>query len=75
MKNIEIEALASEEARRLYEKEFSYYNPYTREIDAEGIPFLEREKFYQLVEEELLQKGEMIQRDGAYFKIMKYQRY
>ena len=71
---MELTAMASEEARRLYEKEFSYFNPYTREIDAEGIPFSQREAFYQMVEEELLEKGEKIRRQGQYFEIERYQR-
>lgn len=66
-------AMASEEARRLLEKEFSYNNPYTVIIEDEDIPFTKREKFYSLVEEELLLKGEQIDRQGQYFKICKYQ--
>ena len=69
----ELEAMASEEARRLYEKEFSYHNPYTREIEADGIPACLEDKFYQMVEDELLLKGEKIRRIGKYFKICKYQ--
>lgn len=74
MDNSELQAMASEEARRLYEKEFSCFNPYTREIDAEGIPFTQRETFYRMVEDELREKGEEIQRQGPYFKIARYQR-
>ncbi len=73
MENMELQAIASEEARRLYEKEFSYFNPYTREIDTEGIPYTQKEAFCRMVEEELLQKGEKIRRQGQYFKIDKYQ--
>jgi len=74
MDNNEIEAMASEEAVRLYEKEFQHYNPYTREINADGIPYSKQEIYFRLVEEELLAKGEKIQRQGAYFKIERYQK-
>ena len=69
-----LEALAYEEAQRLLEKCFSFYNPYSCEIDAEGIPFEEREKFYRLVEEELARRGEQISRRSQFFKIMRYQK-
>ena len=74
MNNNEIEARACEEAVRLYENEFHYYNPYTREINAEGIPYSKQEMYFRLVEEELLAKGEKILRQGAYFKIARYQK-
>ena len=66
-------ALASEEARRLIEKEFSYHNPYSVVIEDEGIPYTQRERYYALVEEELLMKGEKITRNGQFFKIDRYQ--
>ena len=69
----DMNALAYEEAQRLLEKCFSFFNPYTCIIDAEGIPFEKREKFYSLVEEELLKKGEKIIREGELFKIKRYQ--
>jgi len=74
MESFELMAIASEEARRLYEKEFSYFNPYTREIEDEGIPAALCPLYYQMVEEELRLKGEAITRHGKYFKIDKYQR-
>ena len=67
-------ALASEEARRLLEEEFSYDNPYTVVIEDEGVPYTQRDRFYGLVEEELLMKGEKITRNGQFFKIDKYQK-
>ncbi len=69
----ELEAMAAEEARRLYEVEFSFYNPYTRFICTDGIPADQEETFCRLVEEELLLKGEKIHRSGAMFKICEYQ--
>lgn len=69
-----LEALASEEARRLYEEEFSYYNPYTREIFTDGVSFDEEEAFCRMVEQELANRGEKIERQGRYFKISRYQR-
>ena len=30
MQQLELEAIASEEANRLYEREFHYFNPYTQ---------------------------------------------
>ena len=74
MTRAELEAMASEEARRLYEKEFSYCNPYTVTIEDNEIPHNLRDSFYQLVEDELLEKGEKISRNGQYFKIDKYQK-
>lgn len=71
---IELEVLADEEARRLYEVEFSHHNPYTREIETSGIPYPQEEEFCQLVEQELLRKGEKIHRNGRYFKIARDQR-
>lgn len=70
----ELEARASEEARRLYEQEFHYYNPYSREIDIKGIPCALEDKFCRMVEEELELKGEKIHRNGKYFKIDRYQK-
>ena len=67
-------AMASEEARRLLEKEFSFHNPYTVVIEDEDVPFTQRDDFYSLVEEELNMKGETITREGQYFKINKYQK-
>jgi len=72
--NNDIIGRAYEEAQRLIETCFNYYNPYTCIIEAEDIPFEEREGFYRQVEEELLAKGEEIRREGAYFKIKRYQR-
>lgn len=74
LSNMALEAEASEEARRLYEEEFHYYNPYTREIDTRGIPYSQEEWFCQMVEDELHLKGEKIHRDGRYFKIDRYQK-
>ena len=72
--NGNISVLAYEEAQRLLEKCFSFYNPYTCIIEAEGIPYESQEKFYQMVENELLEKGEKIKREGPYFKIVKFQK-
>jgi len=72
MTNMELTAKAYDEAQRLLEKCFSYDNPYTCVIDAEEIPFEQREKFYRMVEEELLEKGEHINRKGEFFKIVRY---
>ncbi len=69
-----IKVRAYEEAQRLLEKCFSFHNPYTCIIEAEGIPFEQQDKFYQLVEEELLKKGERIIREGEYFKIERFQK-
>lgn len=71
-----IKALAYEEAQRLLEKCFSFYNPYTCiiETDIYEIPFNKKEEFCTLVEEELLEKGKKISREGEYFKIDKYQK-
>ena len=70
-------AEASEEARRLYEKEFSYYNPYTVIIEDDGIPHNSRDRFYELVKTILLvEKGEHVSsnpENPKYFKIDKYQ--
>ena len=68
-----LEAAAAEEARRLYEREFSHYNPYTIVIETEGIQSSQVEAFCCLVEQELLEKGERIKRNGIYFKIGRYQ--
>lgn len=73
--NGDIRELAYEEAQRLLETCFSFYNPYTCIIEAEGVEYDEREDFYRLVEEELLCKGERIRREGQYFKISKYQKW
>lgn len=69
-----LEAEASEEARRLYEREFSFFNPYTREIETEGISHSKEEAFCQMVEDELRRRGEKILRNGRYFKISRYQK-
>lgn len=69
-----LEALAYEEAQRLLETCFTFHNPYTCIIDNEGIPFEKHEDFYRMVEEELLAKGEKIERRGAFFKILKFQK-
>ncbi len=76
MQQWELEAKASDEAQRLYEKEFSFYNPYTVTMDDEGIPFTQRKEYYHLVERELALRGEEINRpfDGPFFKITKYQK-
>lgn len=74
LSTMELEAEASEEARRLYEEEFHYYNPYTREIDTSGISSQQEERFCQMVEDELRRKGEKIHRNGRYFKIARYQK-
>lgn len=70
-----MEALAYEEAQRLLEKEFSFYNPYSCVMEAEDIPYSEQEIFFDMVEEELALKGEKIlrRRGEKYFKIAKYQ--
>lgn len=74
MNDMTLMAMASEEARRLLEKEFSFHNPYTVVIEDGEIPFTQREQFWSLVEEELRMKGEKITRIGPHFKIDKYQR-
>ena len=70
-------AEASEEARRLYEHDFSYYNPYTVIIDDHMIPFYSRDRFYELVKTILyVEKGEHVSSDPSnpgYFKIDRYQ--
>lgn len=73
MDRAELEARAYDEAQRLLERDFSFYNPYTCIIEADEIPFGDRDRFYGLVEIELAAKGEKISRDGQYFKISKYQ--
>ncbi len=73
MDNMEIYARAYEEAQRLIEKCFSFFNPYSCEIDDEGIPFNQREAFYREVEDVLFEKGYNITRNGRYFKIDRYQ--
>ena len=72
--DMDIESLAYEEAQRIMEECFSFYNPYTCIIEVEEIPFEQREHFCQLVEDELLERGERIKRDGPYFKILKFQK-
>ena len=72
--NDNILALAYEEAQRLLEKYFTFHNPYACMIEAEGVPFEQQENFYQMVEDELLKKGERIKRDGPYFKIVRFQK-
>lgn len=65
-------ALVYEEVQRLLEVYFSHHHPYTCEIQADGIPFNQRDTFYQMVEEELIKRGKRIKRDrmyGQYFKI------
>ena len=76
MEKWELEMKASDEAQRLYEKEFSFYNPYTVTIDDYDIPFSQREEYYRMVQRELELRGEEITRpiDGPFFKINKYQR-
>lgn len=73
MDNVQLEVLAYEEAQRLIEKEFWFLNPGVCEIYAEHIPSSQRDKFYQLVEEELVQKGEKITRYREFFSIDKFQ--
>ena len=73
MENYELEALAYDEAIRILEKYFSYYNPYTNIIEVGNVPYNYQERFCQMVEYELKLKGEDIKRDGRYFKILKYQ--
>ena len=75
MEKWKLESKASEEAQRLYEKEFSFHNPYTV-IICDGIPFSQREEFYRLVEEELNSRDEKIIRpyNQQYFKIVRYQK-
>ena len=73
----EMTTLVCEEVQRLLETCFSYHNPYTCEISAEGVPFEERDNFYRMVEEELLERGKKITRDrkyGQYFKINEFQK-
>ncbi len=72
--SLELEAMAAEEARRLYETEFSFNNPYTRTIETAGVPEDQKEAFCKFVEEELAWRGEKINRKGEYFKIERYQR-
>ena len=70
-------ALVYEEVQRLLEIYFSHHHPYTCEIQADGIPFNQRDTFYQMVEAELLERGKSITRDriyGQYFKIDEYQK-
>ncbi|MCI9087634.1 MAG: hypothetical protein HFJ32_03660 [Clostridia bacterium] len=74
LSTMELEVEASEEARRLYEREFHYNNPYSREIETNGIPYSQEEQFCQMVEDELRLKGEKIHRNGRYFKIDRYQK-
>lgn len=71
---MDIIAKAYDEAQRLIEKCFSFHNPYSCVIEDDGIPFNQKERFYRLVEEELLEKGEKITRNGQFFKIDRYQR-
>ena len=71
--HIDIRALAYEEAQRLLETCFTFYNPYTCIIETAGIPFEKQEEFYRMVEEELLERGENIRREGQYFKILRFQ--
>ena len=73
MHSSDIRALSYEETQRLLETCFTFYNPYTCIIEAEGIPFENQEQFYRMVEEELLAKGEKIRREGPYFKILRFQ--
>lgn len=70
-----MEALAYDEAQRLLETSFNFYNPYTCIIETEGIPFNEKELFCKMVEQELALRGEKINRRGEYFKITKYQKH
>ena len=70
----DITALAYEEAQRLLEACFSFDNPYTCMIESSGVPFEQQEDFYQMVEEELLERGEKIRREGSYFKILRFQK-
>lgn len=69
----ELEALAYDEARRIIEEECNHYNPYTRIIECGEVPYGQQEEFCRRVEEELKLKGELINRDGVYFKILRYQ--
>lgn len=75
MTDIDLEALAYEEAQRLMEKEFTFHNPYSRIIECDDIPYDQEEKFCQMVEDELALRGETIARQGKYFKICRYQRH
>lgn len=70
---LDLSALAYDEAGRLYENFFHYHNPFTIEIDTTGVPYYLEEAFCRLVEDELALKGEKIRRNGRYFKIDKYQ--
>ena len=72
-KEMVLKALAYDEAQRLIEKCFSFYNPYTCEIEAFQIDFNDRDHFYALVHEEISLRGYKISRQGAYFKIDMYQ--
>lgn len=71
--SVDLVALASEEANRLYETYFHHHHPYSVEIETYGVPTGREDYFYRLVEEELLNKGEKIRRNGQYFKIDRYQ--
>ena len=73
MDEMYLQALAYDEAQRLIEKCFSFFNPYSNEIEAETVPFNLRDHFYALVQKELELKGQRITRRGAYFKIDMYQ--
>ncbi len=75
MERWELEGKAFEEAQRLIDEKFSFFNPYTVQIDDDGVPFAQAEEFYSLVEKELLARGEEIHRPvgSPYFKIKKYQ--
>ncbi len=74
MKKSELYARAYEEAQRLIEKSFSFYNPYTCIIESDGIPYEDKETFYNYVEQILKEKGEEIKRSERFFKIVKYNR-
>ena len=70
---LDLSALAYDEAGRLYENFFHHYYPFTVEIETTGVPYDREEAFCRLVEYELALKGEKIRRNGRYFKIDKYQ--
>ena len=69
-----LEALSYEEAQRILEVYFSHFHPYTCTIETSGISSEYETAYFQLVEKELLLRGEKIYRDGAYFKILKDQK-
>lgn len=69
-----LEAEADEEARRLFEIISYYSDPGMMEIDTRGVGYWQEEQFCQMVEAELLKRGERIRRNGRYFTSARYQK-